>query len=285
MPAKIWAMYSYKGGAGRTVCTANVASILAMEHGKRVVCIDMDMEGAGLSVVFGIQDRLNEKGRKCVQDIFGVERMKSPEDFQSAWWPQIHIDLGAELRLDGMAGKLLVVPAAFAARMVEWTDQVEHVMLQFLRNIRDLVQPDIILIDSASGLQDWACLTMECSDSMALFFRWNKQFLEGTIRVVNFIINNEIFANDILLVPSAVPEIAESEDRYQAILEASTTRLDMETGVAKNPKLSRLTGIREAVGLKWEERLLNLADDREPDEDAALEDLRALATRMSRQEE
>lgn len=281
MSAKICGMYSYKGGAGRTVCMANVASILAKELGKRVVCIDMDMEGAGLGVVMGVHKRLDENGRKCIQDIFGDERIKSPEDFESNWWPHIHFDMGEVLNQPDLREKLYVVPAAFAVRTVEYTEHLDRTLRQFLRNIKNLVKPDIILLDSASGLQDWACLTMDCIDRIVVFFRWNKQFIEGTIKIINFMLESEVAPDDILMVPSAVPEVSDDTPRYQNILEASTNRLNLETNVEKNECLTLMSGVCEAVGLKWEERILNIVEDREPDEERALENLRMLASRIA----
>lgn len=280
MSTKVYGMYSYKGGAGRTVSTANLASILAFELNKKVVCIDMDMEGAGLGVVLGIHDKLSDTNRLCVQDIFGDDRIKSPQDFEENWWPRIHFDIGDELGVFESTGKLLLVPAAFAARTVEWTEQMERTLDKFLRNIANYIQPDIILLDSASGLQDWACLTMECSHGLIVFFRWNKQFVEGTIKVINFLQESDIGIENIYLVPSAVPDIPDESSRYNAILESSMTRLKMETGVDRSTNIQLHQGICEAVGLKWEERLLSVVEDREPDEEVALERFRELASHI-----
>ena len=60
--------YSYKGGTGRTTTTANIASILA-KKGKNVLCVDMDIEGPGLNVLFDIdQNKLIKEGHHFLQD-------------------------------------------------------------------------------------------------------------------------------------------------------------------------------------------------------------------------
>ena len=43
--------YSYKGGVGRTLALANVAALLAT-WGRRVLCIDWDLEAPGLHQYF-----------------------------------------------------------------------------------------------------------------------------------------------------------------------------------------------------------------------------------------
>src|SRR2546427_12458997 len=53
--ATILAVQSFKGGTGKSTVSANLAVTLA-RLGKRVAVIDLDLEGAGLHVIFGISD-------------------------------------------------------------------------------------------------------------------------------------------------------------------------------------------------------------------------------------
>ena len=48
---QIITFYSYKGGTGRTMALANVAWIIA-SNGKRVLCVDWDLESPGLHKFF-----------------------------------------------------------------------------------------------------------------------------------------------------------------------------------------------------------------------------------------
>jgi cellulose biosynthesis protein BcsQ len=54
---KLITLYSYKGGVGRTMAVANAACQLANKHGKRVICIDWDLEAPGLHHYFGYSDK------------------------------------------------------------------------------------------------------------------------------------------------------------------------------------------------------------------------------------
>src|SRR3954467_3752656 len=62
-------MYSFKGGAGRTVSTANIARLLAVESGRRVAAIDLDVESAGLSVLFKVDRKVETGECGTIQDI------------------------------------------------------------------------------------------------------------------------------------------------------------------------------------------------------------------------
>jgi hypothetical protein len=63
---EITAFYSYKGGQGRTLALANIATCLA-RLGKRVAIIDMDFEAPGLPCKFGISlsKKDNQIGKQC----------------------------------------------------------------------------------------------------------------------------------------------------------------------------------------------------------------------------
>ena len=49
--------FSLRGGVGRSTALINAAAILAAE-GRRVLCIDMDLEAPGLAALFGVEDQV-----------------------------------------------------------------------------------------------------------------------------------------------------------------------------------------------------------------------------------
>src|SRR5690348_11467089 len=53
--ARIIAVQSFKGGTGKSTVTANLAVTLAQLN-RRVGVVDLDLEGPGLHVIFGISD-------------------------------------------------------------------------------------------------------------------------------------------------------------------------------------------------------------------------------------
>ena len=44
----VYTFYSYKGGVGRSMALANLAVLLAREHGHDVIVVDWDLEAPGL---------------------------------------------------------------------------------------------------------------------------------------------------------------------------------------------------------------------------------------------
>src|SRR5216684_4841982 len=52
----IISVQSFKGGTGKSTITANLAVTLA-QLGRRVGVIDLDLEGPGLHVIFGVSDQ------------------------------------------------------------------------------------------------------------------------------------------------------------------------------------------------------------------------------------
>jgi len=276
---KICQMYSYKGGSGRTVATANISSILAKEHKKKVVCIDMDMEGAGLGVVFGAHKiAAKENDRKYIQDIF-IKNILSSDDFMENWWPKLHFDIGELLGDSKLKEKLLIIPARFGTQVIESGEHTADQFNAFLLTIQEQIEPDIILLDSASGFQDWATLGMDYSELLTLFFRWSHQSIEGTIEVVNYILSmEESTIEKIFLVPSMVPKNSLKSEKYQNILGQAEIRLRIETKAEKRDEIQIFKdGISEAVGLKWREKILNMEEEIEPDEKNALSDYRKVA--------
>src|SRR5437879_11353522 len=51
----IISVQSFKGGTGKSTISANLAVTLA-QLGKRVGVVDLDLEGPGLHVIFGVAD-------------------------------------------------------------------------------------------------------------------------------------------------------------------------------------------------------------------------------------
>lgn len=91
MPTTTVLMYSFKGGSGRTVTTANVAYLLASEFHKRVLVIDLDVESAGSSVLFGVEKEVHEGKIWAIDDVLrGKEFALHRADFESALWPRMH---------------------------------------------------------------------------------------------------------------------------------------------------------------------------------------------------
>lgn len=140
--------YSLRGGVGRSTTLAATAWHLARK-GRRVVCVDMDLEAPGLSTLFNVRDEAVAQVRGVVGVLEGLDLGQD-------------IDLQAQLVRLREDMELYLLPAgrlsAGYARSLRGLDpdgwaRSEHNPLHLLFNgLRALpLKPDIILVDARTG--------------------------------------------------------------------------------------------------------------------------------------
>lgn len=185
---KVVSFYSYKGGVGRTAALSNVGYILA-SRGKKVVLVDMDIEAPGLINVF---DR-----KRYSMPQFGIidyfnERISGVDDFDK----NVKItDIFTEINYSDVPGRLFVVPAGKVD--VEYLGKVNNFNVknmrdrdkdywkEFVEEINKQVKPDIILVDSRTGLNDWGALSLlNISDSTIFFAYPNYENINGLKTII-----------------------------------------------------------------------------------------------------
>jgi Mrp family chromosome partitioning ATPase len=163
----IISFYSFKGGAGRTTAMASVA-IQAARAGKRVLVVDLDLEAPGLNSIFpppsgaapsiGIVDYLLEK--PILQSSFDINEMVHIyADKAIVGTGEIRI-VGAGHVDDHYLEKLSrldyqrLVPSSPTPSSPHTTGTGNSLLNDLLRDLKEAVQPDILLIDSRAGLHD-----------------------------------------------------------------------------------------------------------------------------------
>ncbi len=297
-------MYSFKGGAGRTVSTANIAYILAREKQKRVLVIDLDVESAGASVLFEVDDDVERGDRWTIQDVFRgyfapraskEERDRNADpmltaaplesgrtsinigvrDFETVVWPNLHFNIwpaaGDPSPSGAAAAYLKFLPAR---RMLyspdeQTAERSSAETFQFLLKRIDALAgaPEIILFDSASGLQNTALMGFQAANVLMLFARWSRQFVNGTIQFVDDYVVSPIGRrlDAVLFIPTAVPRAMPTGQLFNE-LEARRKRLkdslwrsnrDATSAYGKPEEWIREIGaISEADGLKWDDKIL-----------------------------
>jgi cellulose biosynthesis protein BcsQ len=290
---KVFLMHSFKGGAGRTVTTANVATILAKDMGKRVLLIDLDLESAGTTVLFNLE-REFEDTRECksVQDILrGDIRPDIPvPEFREAWKAcHRHIPLNSGPNAKGW---LKVMPSRQTGLGHEERSSFElkhaRAFRNFIEYVREIDEYDLVLVDSPSGTQGPALFGLHFCDHLCEFVRWTRQFTRGAEK---FLIDlNKLKGSriqSVLVVPVAVPDekpadqalltnlgeranhfrsTVESIDRDMKIAmhsEDTRARFLNEMPVAADLTdwstfKKRLAGISENPLLKWEDAVFGL---------------------------
>ncbi|MEH2350777.1 MAG: AAA family ATPase [Nostoc sp.] len=173
--------YSFKGGVGRTTALTHVAWILAM-RGRKVVAVDLDLEAPGLSTAFYLKPQ-PEYG---IVDYF-YERSYLPEGIE----PSISIaEIFGEVRIPNATGRLFVVPAG--SLNLDYVSKVDDLHATtvidgdqslwsvFKSEIYEQLKPDILLIDSRTGINQWGALSLiEAADKAIIFLFPNEQNKQG----------------------------------------------------------------------------------------------------------
>jgi len=218
--------YSFKGGVGRTTALTHVAWILAM-RGRKVVAVDLDLEAPGLSTAFSLNP-LPEFG---IVDYF-YERSYLPEGLK----PNILITkIFGEVTIPDATGRLFIVPAGSLSldyiskvddlRATTILDHGETLWSIFSREIQEQLKPDIILVDSRTGINEWGALSLlQAADEAIIFLFPNEQNRQGIDLLLKSL--NSFGKLSINFVFSPVPDLS-------------------DTGMAKVTKLWRL--LREVI--------------------------------------
>lgn len=183
---RVTTFYSYKGGVGRSFLLANVAWLLA-RWGRRVLCLDWDLEAPGLHRYLSPLSPRKEGILRIVRKLEDSKRtnwVESVEKVEGAWGKNgcLHL-IGAgrgddnyihelqtldwkELFQSGLSNKLELMRS-------EWISSVSHGY-------------DHVLIDSRTGITDVGGIcAAQLPDLLVITFTPSYQSLEGAIDVAN----------------------------------------------------------------------------------------------------
>ena len=201
--------YSFKGGVGRTTALTHVASILAI-RGLKVVAVDLDLEAPGLSTAFN----LKPQPKYGIVDYF-YERSYLPEGIE----PSISIaEIFGEVKIPNATGRVFVVPAG--SLNLDYVSKVDDLHATtvidgdkslwsvFKSEIYEQLKPDILLVDSRTGINQWGALSLIQAADEAIIFLFpneqNKQGIEVLLQSLQALKNLSIN-----FVFSPVPDITE----------------------------------------------------------------------------
>ena len=218
------AFYSFKGGVGRTTALTHVASIIA-KRGRKVVAVDLDMEAPGL----GSAMRLSPIPPYGIVDYF-YERSYIPEGVN----PTISIaEIFSEVRIPDAIGRLFVVPAGTLSldyiakvddlRSTAITERGEDLWSAFYREITEQLRPDIILIDSRTGINEWGAFSLlRAADKAIVFLYPNEQNRQG----INLLLEALADKIPLQLVFSPVPLSEAGTERVAEYWKTLQSKLD-----------------------------------------------------------
>jgi cellulose biosynthesis protein BcsQ len=279
-------MYSFKGGAGRTVCTVNVAAFLAHKLGanadSRLLLMDLDLDSAGLTVLLGQYDHF--KGNrfstaKLISGELNFQITAEREEFFEKGLVDVSKILGAPEKTIFFLGTEIVGSKSNIAHQ-----DAAGLLLDFFKRCGQN-KFNGALLDSASGLQETAIVCHQVSNVVVYCCRLSLQFIYGTGHQLKQFIDDckkVGEAPSIILLPVAIPPAdgmwKEKYNTRMAQLQLNVTQFSSSTSI----KLLK-NGIGEVQSFKWEESVLRIKPKSSisPDEAMALKAYEAVADEIS----
>lgn len=182
-PGILYTFYSYKGGTGRTMALANVATLLA-KWGHSVLVVDWDLEAPGLERYFS--DRVNAQRVRAsytgVVDLIVAHSQKSAIDWRKSL---VELDNGVSLITAGQED------GNYFERMQKldferlFSDDDLGSYIEKLRN-EWLLNFDFVLIDSRTGLTDIGGIcTVHLPDILVVLFTATDSSTDGSVNIIS----------------------------------------------------------------------------------------------------
>lgn len=185
--------YSYKGGVGRSLALANIATRLA-EFQRKVCLLDFDLEAPGLQFKFldsrkipfslGIVDYIHEFSvsgvlPKSIKDY--TLRMQFPQ--------KADIDLIPSGNIDTREYWKKLSEINWSELLYKNKNGVRF-LLDLKEKIRTQLRPDYLLIDSRTGISEMSGITLSLlADEIVIVAANNKENLHGSQKVVESLVN------------------------------------------------------------------------------------------------
>ncbi|MEU0226414.1 AAA family ATPase [Streptomyces sp. NPDC006284] len=184
LPA-IVTFYSLRGGVGRTTALAAASRILS-ERGRRLLCVDMDLEAPGLATVLGCPEAREDQG--VLPLLLALERGDEVDIRDHV----IRVNEGEELYCLP-AGKL-GSDYADRLRLLDpevWYREANNPLHRLLQLAKEsALEPDLILLDSRTGISPVAApLLFDVSDLAVICFYPHPQAERGTELLVKALLS------------------------------------------------------------------------------------------------
>ncbi len=208
--ALIISIHSYRGGTGKSNCTANLAVLLAAK-GWRVGVVDTDIQSPGIHVLFALDESvivhsLNDylwgrcQIREAAYDV--TERLEQPS-----------------------AGRLFLIPSSIKAGEIARVLREGYDVSLLNDGFRDLIDAlklHALLIDTHPGLNEETLLSIAVSDTLLIILRPDQQDYLGTGVTVE--VARQLSVPRMLMIVNKVPgafDVTEVKTRVEATYQCS----------------------------------------------------------------
>jgi cellulose biosynthesis protein BcsQ len=216
--------FSYKGGAGRTVASANIAAALASKQARgavqrplnfKVALIDLDVFSAGTHRVFEISNEEIQKHPSCIQDY--LHREIPPTEYVATGGIAVTDPIMRGFRMRGALAcrdDFKLFPAkpkpSDKFKVQKFHDNNMSSLLIELENQGF----DYAIIDGESGTRDMAEIAVHVADVVLMFFRLTWQHIEGTLVAMKEYLKSDN-PPSFYLIPTCVPLVGRDDGVYQ----------------------------------------------------------------------
>lgn len=154
--AAIVAFYSFKGGVGRSTLLAVIAWQLA-RTGKRVVCLDLDLEAPGLASLLGTSNEESVIDHVLTHAATGQAPGSDPVSYVDVLGARIGVVAAGRMDRGYIEklGRLDYLGATSAAE-----SPVARALHVLLEKVEGMHHPDFILLDCRAGIHDLGGLSL-----------------------------------------------------------------------------------------------------------------------------
>jgi MinD-like ATPase involved in chromosome partitioning or flagellar assembly len=188
----IISIHSFRGGAGKSNITANLAALLALE-GKRTAVIDTDIQSPGIHVILGLEAASISY---CLNDYLWGNC--SIED------AAYDVSKAAGIKNDS---RLFLIPSSLKtgaiARILREGYDVA-LLTDGFQKINRALDLDYLLIDTHPGVNEETLLSIAISDLLVVVMRPDNQDFQGTAVTVE--LARKLDVNRMLLLINKVPQ-------------------------------------------------------------------------------
>jgi len=261
MGTSVISMYSFKGGAGRTLSTANLLAPLADALGAGpsapILVLDMDLDSAGLTTVLDEDEVFRSPDRANSSSLVSGKLALIRRPVREKFFATDLLDVSQRVGCKDPGTVRFLGGAAVGSE--------QKVVGKSYENLRELVSQcndkgfKAIVMDSASGRQDSAMLCHDVSDVVVYCCRMSMQFLRGTRGQLEYYFSacqrdNKKPAK-VVIVPLAVPK---PRPQFAELFASAEAQLDSLATKAFGITQGTLVrgGVPEVESFKWFELIL-----------------------------
>ena len=200
----IVSFYSYKGGVGRTTALVLFSNYLSYHKKKRVVIIDFDFEAPGIINFFNFED---EGKNGVIEFILDTQTSKKEINFKKDYSFKVSKEISGD-------GDIHIIPAGDVKNINSYIEGLARIdlnssitivkkILNLFKIIKKEFSPDIILIDSRTGINDvFGILSHYLSTLVIGFFSNSNQNKPGLKMFLKYLLNDD--APEFILVNSQI---------------------------------------------------------------------------------